>query len=203
VSHGNNTTGLSLVTDGEPRVDGYVILWGDDDDDEFLYYECPRCHEIHYGREGRQTRERCDPIALVAFGWRGREPQGVTVHIVRAGRVTKAQYSAWEARRERRFLEALSKHLHERALIHDLYVGAKRLSRDVTPRQRARILERDGFKCRRCGNGPDVAPLEIDHVVPVALGGATTTDNLQTLCQPCNVGKSATFPHPHDMAATA
>jgi 5-methylcytosine-specific restriction endonuclease McrA len=59
-------------------------------------------------------------------------------------------------------------------------------------------MERDGFRCRRCGHGPDVAPLVVDHVVPVAKGGTRDDANLQTLCQPCNCGKSDRDPHPHD-----
>lgn len=68
----------------------------------------------------------------------------------------------------------------------------------VTPSVRARILERDGFRCRRCGNTPINARLVVDHVVPIALGGKSTEGNLQTLCEPCNVGKGARPPHPHD-----
>lgn len=71
--------------------------------------------------------------------------------------------------------------------------------RSVTPSQRARILERDCFRCRRCGCGPDFARLVIDHVIPVALGGDCADENLQTLCTPCNQGKSDSVPHTHDM----
>jgi len=77
--------------------------------------------------------------------------------------------------------------------------GAKRAARvNPTAAQRARILERDGFRCRRCGNGPQHARLVVDHIEPVAKGGSTTDGNLQTLCEPCNAGKGARDPHPHD-----
>ena len=33
--------------------------------------------------------------------------------------------------------------------------------------------------------------LQYDHVIPVALGGATTAANLQVLCAPCNRRKGA------------
>jgi 5-methylcytosine-specific restriction endonuclease McrA len=33
---------------------------------------------------------------------------------------------------------------------------------------------------------------EVDHVVPLALGGADTDENLQVLCSPCHAGKTAT-----------
>jgi len=32
--------------------------------------------------------------------------------------------------------------------------------------------------------------LHIDHVTPWSKGGETEMDNLQTLCEPCNLGKS-------------
>ena len=69
----------------------------------------------------------------------------------------------------------------------------------MSPVLRARILERDGFRCRRCGNGPRDARLVVDHITPVALGGETVDTNMQTLCEPCNQGKADRLPHPHDL----
>jgi 5-methylcytosine-specific restriction endonuclease McrA len=67
-------------------------------------------------------------------------------------------------------------------------------ARDPLPaRLRFGILQRDGFRCRYCGrpgNAPGVV-LHVDHVVPVAAGGATTEDNLLTACDECNLGKAA------------
>jgi 5-methylcytosine-specific restriction endonuclease McrA len=36
----------------------------------------------------------------------------------------------------------------------------------------------------------DGVTLHVDHIVPVSRGGLTLDDNLQTLCQECNLGKS-------------
>ena len=53
------------------------------------------------------------------------------------------------------------------------------------------ILERDNFRCQICGaTQKEGAKLVVDHIIPVAKGGMTTKDNLQTLCQICNSGKS-------------
>lgn len=61
----------------------------------------------------------------------------------------------------------------------------------VSKRLRFEILRRDNHTCRYCGaSAPDV-PLRVDHVTPVALGGADTPDNLVTSCEPCNSGKSS------------
>jgi hypothetical protein len=63
---------------------------------------------------------------------------------------------------------------------------------------RARVMERDQFRCRRCGCGPNDRKLNVDHIVPVAQGGRSVDWNLQTLCDACNGGKSARDPHRHD-----
>lgn len=47
---------------------------------------------------------------------------------------------------------------------------------------------RDGGRCRHCGNQHE---LQYDHIIPVAMGGGTTAENLQILCGPCNRRKSA------------
>lgn len=46
-----------------------------------------------------------------------------------------------------------------------------------------------GEKCLRCGATDRT--LTRDHVVPLALGGADTIDNIQPLCGPCNRWKDA------------
>ena len=63
----------------------------------------------------------------------------------------------------------------------------------VNWRLRFLVLRRDGFKCRACGRSPANEPgceLQIDHVVAWSLGGETVLDNLQSLCDKCNGGKS-------------
>lgn len=56
---------------------------------------------------------------------------------------------------------------------------------------RFRVLSRDKFTCRYCGaKAPDVK-LQVDHVIPVSLGGLTTIRNLVSACFACNNGKRA------------
>ncbi len=65
--------------------------------------------------------------------------------------------------------------------------------RDPSLRVRFLVMNRDNFKCRHCGRSPATDPsivLHIDHVTPWSKGGRTTIENLQTLCQHCNLGKS-------------
>lgn len=46
-----------------------------------------------------------------------------------------------------------------------------------------RVLERDGYACVQCGA---TAPLEVDHIVPLAGGGSNEMSNLRTLCRACH-----------------
>lgn len=70
---------------------------------------------------------------------------------------------------------------------------AKRTSRTADLRIRFQVLKRDDFRCQACGKSPSAFPglhLHVDHKVAWSNGGETTLDNLQTLCEPCNIGKS-------------
>ena len=55
---------------------------------------------------------------------------------------------------------------------------------------RHEVWERDSGQCRACGGQSD---LQIDHLIPVSMGGANTVNNLQILCGPCNRTKGASI----------
>lgn len=68
-----------------------------------------------------------------------------------------------------------------------------RLTRDderapIAAAVRARVMERCGSRCVRCGALDDLA---LDHIYPWSLGGPDDEDNLQVLCKPCNSAKGA------------
>lgn len=61
----------------------------------------------------------------------------------------------------------------------------------MTPSLRYDILKRDKFSCAICGRSEkDGVKLHVDHIIPVSKGGRTEYDNLRTLCNDCNLGKS-------------
>jgi hypothetical protein len=67
----------------------------------------------------------------------------------------------------------------------------KRSPRDVPLRLRYKVFIRDHTRCRICGRSIAVhgVNLEVDHIIPWALGGETSIENLRLLCEDCNRGK--------------
>lgn len=59
----------------------------------------------------------------------------------------------------------------------------------IPGRLRKEVMERDAYRCKHCGDHRD---LQVDHVHPESKGGATTLENLQVLCKPCNMKKGVT-----------
>jgi hypothetical protein len=69
----------------------------------------------------------------------------------------------------------------------------KRTPRNPGWRLRFLVMRRDNFRCRICGavqNAHLDVRLDIDHILAWDSGGETVMDNLQTLCNRCNGGKS-------------
>ena len=76
----------------------------------------------------------------------------------------------------------------------DIWDSISRVERGkVTNKIRFMIYKRDGYRCRICGRGGQAVDLEIDHIKPIAKGGKSTIDNLQTLCKRCNKEKGDTY----------
>lgn len=70
-------------------------------------------------------------------------------------------------------------------------ISARIERRKMTNSLRYDVLKRDKYRCVICGKGRyDGVKLEVDHIKPVSKGGKTEMNNLQTLCDRCNSGKS-------------
>lgn len=63
-----------------------------------------------------------------------------------------------------------------------------RIRREVSSRTRFLIFKRDLYRCCLCRRSG--VELELDHIIPLSKGGSNSIENLQTLCVPCNRGKS-------------
>jgi 5-methylcytosine-specific restriction endonuclease McrA len=92
--------------------------------------------------------------------------------------------------------EQLRNGLAEMRRIRETQSTAKFLRQQERNRMNAsiryQVLTRDDSRCQRCGATPqtDGVILHVDHIIPVSKGGRTELDNLQTLCERCNLGKS-------------
>ena len=72
---------------------------------------------------------------------------------------------------------------------------SRRTPRNINWRMRALVLMRHGARCRLCGAVPtDGIRLHVDHIKPWSKGGETVLENLQILCNICNIGKSDVEP---------
>ncbi len=78
------------------------------------------------------------------------------------------------------------------------------LTFDRLPRRHVRfsrinLMARDNFQCQYCGVKPARQELNLDHVVPRALGGRSTWENVVTSCLACNRKKGGCTPRQAQM----
>jgi hypothetical protein len=71
----------------------------------------------------------------------------------------------------------------------DTFPAEQRARKPLSKKLRFEVLKRDCFKCRYCGKTAEEARLHVDHVMPVADGGADDIMNLVAACESCNLGK--------------
>lgn len=67
-----------------------------------------------------------------------------------------------------------------------------KLSRYIPKNIRQIIFELFNHQCNFCGS---TKRLQIDHIHPISKGGKSNKENLQILCQPCNLKKFNKLPH--------
>lgn len=70
----------------------------------------------------------------------------------------------------------------------------QRISHDT----RMFVWARDHGRCRNCGSTKD---LQFDHIIPRSWGGAGNAENVELLCQDCNLKKRAQLYAPRKLNA--
>ena len=88
-----------------------------------------------------------------------------------------------ERHRKRELEKAVRQNLIDRGLLYGEQTKRPHIPQEVVDA----VYKRDGGRCVRCGSTEN---LQLDHIVPFLKGGATSVENLQLLCQKCNLEKS-------------
>ena len=70
-----------------------------------------------------------------------------------------------------------------------------RLPRQTVKFNRRNVFARDENRCQYCGKRFATSELTLDHVVPRAVGGQSTWENLVCACVNCNARKGGRTPH--------
>ena len=131
--------------------------------------------------------------------WRtlGRQPRRADLDVV-SSTVSKSVYEfrfgSWHAALEAFVAWANTAPEGDDLVICGTQNRARKSPREPSLRLRFRVMRRDSFKCVQCGRSPATeagVKLHIDHVLAWAVGGETVFENLQTLCERCNFGKSS------------
>lgn len=60
--------------------------------------------------------------------------------------------------------------------------------RTIPPEAKQAVYARDGGRCVQCGATTN---LHYDHDIPFSKGGGNTVENIQLLCQACNLKKGS------------
>lgn len=148
-----------------------------------LRNKCTTCGS-RFERRGLYCSDRCRPPAYVAAAKIARPC--ITCGIEVVGTAAKRECAKCQRLKMRHLRKAKGRAAH---------YGV-----EYQPINPIKVLERDGWRCQVCGvktpkrlrgtfkpNAP-----EVDHRVPLAMGGGHTWDNVQCCCRSCNGVKGST-----------
>jgi hypothetical protein len=134
--------------------------------------------------------------------WRGAHPERVRAHARKWKRLNKLQARRAVAQWHRAHKEPVSAYHRTWAKNNPLKIGAWNRARRARSRNAEgrhtqadieNLLRLQRHRCANCCN-PLGRSYHVDHVYPLAKGGSNWKDNIQLLCQSCNLKKSAKDP---------
>lgn len=109
--------------------------------------------------------------------------------------VATYDFAAWleqEPSETEPFIATPTRHLRLPRVV--LLVDFDRLPRREVKFSRRNVYLRDASRCQYCGRTLPMAELNLDHVIPVSRGGATSWENVVSSCISCNTRKRNRLP---------
>jgi 5-methylcytosine-specific restriction endonuclease McrA len=145
------------------------------------YRRCPACGEDVSIVDFQRRRPPCEDVCKRCF-----QESMTRFHAAMAGRIAERERAAgrdpadhpgyrYYTQSPDDIMRAPGRRRRERLQM------VRRASYD-----RYEIFERDGWRCWICGEAVTEEDASIDHVVPIAQGGADAPDNLRTAHRDCN-----------------
>jgi 5-methylcytosine-specific restriction endonuclease McrA len=75
-----------------------------------------------------------------------------------------------------------------------------KLGKQVCRRLMKRVLERNGWRCRKCGS---LENLQVHHKIKRSHQGSDSLDNLETLCAHCHMAEHGQLSYPEALTIDA
>ncbi len=126
--------------------------------------------------------------------WRKLHPAEVTEQNHRAH--TSRTYSATQWLRKLSVVSQYRKNNREKYSVYsqNRRIAKRNLGGSLSPNLKVALMELQDAQCIYCLADLRVVGIHMDHIMPLALGGAHEDSNIQLLCPTCNCRKNAKHP---------
>jgi len=145
-----------------------------------------------------KPKKKISGVPLIVLDLLRQHPDGLDIEQIREiGGIKGQQHLDKRVRELYPFFE-ITRTIHGKKtiyrLVRELPDGEYEFG-NISKTLRAKILHRDGRRCRMCGKtvDEDGIRLHVDHKIPREWGGSLAEENLWALCSVCNEGKRNYF----------
>lgn len=156
--------------------------------------QCAKC-----GSSDRNSRGNCIPCVRASLrAWRAANPERSAAIDARYKSANRekvlAGYAAYRAtNRDRRAAYRVANIEKQRLYQHNRRARERAAGGKLSPDLSEKLFKLQRGKCACCGQSLG-KEYHLDHVMPIALGGTNTDDNMQLLTATCNRQKHAKHP---------
>jgi len=156
--------------------------------DKFMAQPCPRCYESKLSIERISANGRSIKCRCLECG----ESQYALATTEEGFQAASILTTLMELRLKHNLLS--SRHPIESVDVHfsapEAPLPFQQAGASIPVSILSEVWRRDSGCCAKCGSNQQ---LEIDHVIPISKGGATSVRNLQLLCRECNRSKNTSW----------